>query len=203
MTVWYFVFFRSFVNEELAVPCVCSDKKLPVIFQPVPAGVEAGLEKVLAAGRVSPPGSSDPVDLCLSGSPVSSCGKCLLGFFWLWSWCCFRLAFTIRVILCLAELLLAWMLGFCLVWFWFSCHFKCSRFSRNYVFRFRLWMASEHKHLKIENSNLSCPNGVTAWTIHISSHQTAFPNGDVTSSRSSSKHLDITACFTNGCMFHT
>lgn len=60
MTVWYFVFFLSFVNEELAVLCVCSDKKLPVIFQPVPAGMEAGLEKVLSAGRVSPPGSSDP-----------------------------------------------------------------------------------------------------------------------------------------------
>lgn len=98
MTVWYFVFFRSFVNEELAVLGVCSDKKLPAIFQPVPAGMEAGLEKVLSAGRVSPPGSSDPADLCLLGSSGSGCGKSLLGFFWLWSRCCFRLIFTIRVI---------------------------------------------------------------------------------------------------------
>lgn len=46
----------------------CSHKKLPVIFQPTPAGWEAGLEKVLAVGRVSPPASSDPANLCLSGS---------------------------------------------------------------------------------------------------------------------------------------
>lgn len=66
--------------DELAMPCVCSDRKLPVIFQPVPAGMEAGLVKVLAADRVSPPGNSNPVNLCLSGSPMSSCGKSLLGF---------------------------------------------------------------------------------------------------------------------------
>lgn len=67
--------------EELAVLCICSDKTLPVIFQPIPAGMEAGLEKVLAVGRVSPPGTSDLVNLCLSGSPMSGCGKSLLGFF--------------------------------------------------------------------------------------------------------------------------
>lgn len=33
--------------EELAVLCICSDKKLPVTSQPIPAGMEAGLEKVL------------------------------------------------------------------------------------------------------------------------------------------------------------
>ncbi|KQK79214.1 max dimerization protein 4 [Amazona aestiva] len=32
---------------ELAVLCICSDKKLPVTSQPIPAGMEAGLEKVL------------------------------------------------------------------------------------------------------------------------------------------------------------
>lgn len=51
------------------MPCLCCDKKLPVILQPVPAGMEAGLEKVLTAGRVSPPGSSDPADLFLPGFP--------------------------------------------------------------------------------------------------------------------------------------
>lgn len=87
----------------------------------------------------------------LSGSSGSSCGKSLLGFFWLWSWCCFRLAFTIRVILCSAELLLSLMLEFGLVWFCFFFRFNCTRFSKNYVFRIRLWMALEHEHLKVEN----------------------------------------------------
>lgn len=68
----YLLFFFSFARlseEELVVPCVCCDKKLPVILQPVPAGMEAGLEKVLTGGRVSPPGSSDPADLFLPGFP--------------------------------------------------------------------------------------------------------------------------------------
>lgn len=56
-------------EEELVVPCVCCDKKRPVILQPVPAGMEAGLEKVLTADRVSPPGSSDPADFFLPGFP--------------------------------------------------------------------------------------------------------------------------------------
>jgi len=57
--------------EELAVPRVCSNKKLPAIFQPIPAGLEAELEKVLAVGRVS----SDPANLCLPGSPRAWLGE--------------------------------------------------------------------------------------------------------------------------------
>lgn len=69
-SVIYFFSFAHLSKEELAVPCVCCDKKLPVIFQPVPAGTEAGLEKVLTVGRVSPAGAVAPQpSLFLPGFP--------------------------------------------------------------------------------------------------------------------------------------
>lgn len=135
--------FAHLSKEGLAVPCMCSDKKLPVILQPVPAGTEAGLEKVLTVGRVSPAGAAAPQpSLFLPGFPGVQ----------LWEK---PSRFCVTLVL-----ILPWA-GFC-GWGWFTCSWapacrKVVEFSFVSGFvslnlhqickgrQFRFWTASRHK----------------------------------------------------------
>lgn len=86
-------------------------------------------------------------------SPVSSCGKSLLGFVWPWRWRWLGLGSVAGFVLCGAELLLAGRLvgiGFVYSLFLFF-PLELHQIFKELQVRFRFWMASSHKHLKIKN----------------------------------------------------